>query len=690
MSAAPASRRIAEIDVLRAIAVLAVVAYHLDRRLMPGGFAGVDVFFVVSGYVVTRSLCGHVDESLRSFLSGFYARRVRRILPALLVCLAVTSWFEVLFVPTSWLSSSNFDTARYALFGASNVLLNAQREAYFSPRIEFNPYAHTWSLGVEEQFYVVLPLLLYVAIVSGGRRGVRGAWAAVLAVGVLSFVASAYLSFDDPAGAYYSIVSRFWELGAGALLAIRHHASGAAPSSRPGRDRLRLAMAVVLLALAICGSDERHFPVPYALLAVGGSLLFIDRIREGDRLVLRGRAVDALRYVGTISYSIYLWHWPVFALFRWTAGLSTPSTALAALAATAALSIASYHLVEQPFQSTALRVRRSVTIAAGACAIVVATVAFQRLHDMAGRFSLSVTRDASAWYPDLRRSNVHATGCHTVAHAERFGDGKVTVIESRDCAFANGARRLFASGDSHTTAYLPMFERIATLQPVDIRIYDKPGCPVFGLEQPAAARPGCAEFVDAVLRDAADRAKPGDVLFLSSLRLQRLGEPWSTGAPTAPRAGVVITEASRDAATDEAIVALRRLASSGLDIVVEAPKPIFRAPAFRCSDWFNRPNPGCAGGLEIDAAFLKAYREPAMIRLARLRAAVPAVRIWDPFDTLCPGTTCRAVVDGVPLFFDGDHVSGAANERLAPAFVRAVLRSPPLADAGSSSPQPDR
>ena len=149
------------VDGLRALAVLAVIAYHLHPSLLPGGFAGVDLFFVISGFVVTASLAGHRGESLVSFLGRFYARRLARIAPALLAMLMPTTVAYVFLVPRAWLSGITESVGKAAFWGFSNWTLGAQSETYFAPRAEFNPYLHTWSLGVEEQFYLIAPLLLF-------------------------------------------------------------------------------------------------------------------------------------------------------------------------------------------------------------------------------------------------------------------------------------------------------------------------------------------------------------------------------------------------------------------------------------------------------------------------------------------------------------------------------------------------
>ena len=163
------TRYVKHVDGLRAIAVLSVIVYHLNSAWLPGGFAGVDVFFVISGFVVTASLAPHAHERWGQYIVGFYHRRLTRIIPALLVTLSFTSIVYLLLVSRSWLSGQTQDVAALAFIGASNWALATQSDAYFAPRAEFNPFTHTWSLGVEEQFYLVAPWLIFLALRPGRR-----------------------------------------------------------------------------------------------------------------------------------------------------------------------------------------------------------------------------------------------------------------------------------------------------------------------------------------------------------------------------------------------------------------------------------------------------------------------------------------------------------------------------------------
>ncbi len=180
-----------DIDGLRAVAVLSVVLYHLHGVWLPGGYGGVDIFFVISGFVVASSLAASKVDSFAGFLGEFYARRLARILPALVAVLISTALMSTLFIPKAWLSEFADSTARYAFFGLSNLIMQNNADTYFAPRAEFNPFTHTWSLGVEEQYYLLAPLFVYFWL-RAYRRGQtqRAHWAiGILALFMVSSLA---------------------------------------------------------------------------------------------------------------------------------------------------------------------------------------------------------------------------------------------------------------------------------------------------------------------------------------------------------------------------------------------------------------------------------------------------------------------------------------------------------------------
>jgi peptidoglycan/LPS O-acetylase OafA/YrhL len=261
------------IDGLRALAVLSVLIYHLHGSWLPGGFVGVDVFFVISGFVVSASVASFKGQGIRQLLSFFYARRLRRIAPALIVCLLVTAILTTLLIPPSWLSAENQKTGLYAFFGLSNLVLAQSGRDYFAPTTDFNPYTHTWSLAVEEQFYLLFPFLL-LAWMRGGRGR---ALSIALVAGAL--LASLYWGWwqsqAHPIQAYFLTPSRFWELAAGALL---YQLNSQSPERTKCSKRASSVCGVfgavsLLVIIAACAlSVPARFPVPGVLPAVIGTL----------------------------------------------------------------------------------------------------------------------------------------------------------------------------------------------------------------------------------------------------------------------------------------------------------------------------------------------------------------------------------------------------------------------------------
>jgi peptidoglycan/LPS O-acetylase OafA/YrhL len=259
------------IDGLRAVAVVSVIAYHLNAALLPGGFIGVDIFFVISGFVVSASVGQLEGISMRQFLLFFYARRLFRIAPALIVCLVATAFAFALLVPVAWLSGTNQKTGLLAFFGLSNFVLANTDNDYFSPRVGFNPFTHTWSLAVEEQFYLVFPWLFI-----GWLRRRRYLSLAQLSLGcTASFVWAWHLGGINPDRAFYLITSRFWELGAGVLLfqvmALSGHPFGS-PLPRSPVATIGATVSAAVLSVGLIIVSPSSTPFPGGILPVLGTV----------------------------------------------------------------------------------------------------------------------------------------------------------------------------------------------------------------------------------------------------------------------------------------------------------------------------------------------------------------------------------------------------------------------------------
>ncbi|MDI3213825.1 acyltransferase [Arthrobacter sp. AL12] len=340
-----------DIQGLRALAVLAVIADHLFHW-PTGGFVGVDVFFVISGFLITGLLLREHEKTGTISFRSFYERRIKRIMPAALLVLVVTMAASYFLIGRGRIMDTLWDSV-WALFFAANWRFAAQGTDYFQEGLPPSPVQHFWSLAVEEQFYVVWPWLMLGILALGVRRfgwgpGQRRAAVAVAIaiITVLSFAWAMYETLENPTVAYFSTASRAWELGIGALIAVVQrglHFRHAAVRTSLGW----VGFLGILYSLFVVPASA-GFPAPWALLPVLATALVIVAGVGGDQARLWPLTNRGSAYVGEISYSLYLWHFPVLVLL--VAVLPTDNVLyyLAALILTAACASASYHWLEKP------------------------------------------------------------------------------------------------------------------------------------------------------------------------------------------------------------------------------------------------------------------------------------------------------------------------------------------------------
>ena len=657
---------IGAIDGLRAIAVVSVMVCHLERSWLPGGFTGVDVFFLVSGYVVTLSMADQRFASIRAMVAFFYARRLRRIAPALIVMLVVASVASVMFIPDAWLSEIIPSTGFSAFFGLSNITLASQTETYFAPRAEYNTFLHTWSLGVEEQFYLLFPALIALVTVERLRCWRGLALGALAILSLASLALCAWLTPREPVFSFFMLPARFWELGLGMILALT------LPRWRPALARLPASahdglglVGLAGLALSFALADAAAFPYPWALAPVLATALLVALVTAAQE----GRAARALSLapiasVGRISYSLYLWHWPVYVLARWTSGLESAAPRVAAIALTFGLAALSYRFVEQPFRRSARlkRLPRIAVVGLGLGALVAGAGVARAGFALSGVLSLSRTRDTQAWSPYSRPP---AIGTCRARVATRWEAGvKIVDLTPEGCGELATARLLVA-GDSHAGAYTRLLRSLAQAQRLKVSIYSSPGCGFMDLMTPVAeADAGCPQANDAMAGLLLARVRPGDVVFLPALRMHRYRSEEGGAIDESP------TQAP-PAAFAEAKAFVAALVAKRVRVILEAPKPVFKSPPFRCVDWFDRGNPICAAGFSEDRAEFE-RRRAQVLDAERALAAMPGVTIWDPAAVLCGPQRCEAMRAGVPLDFDTDHLSGFADDLLLPSFSAAL------------------
>ena len=360
----PAHRARRDVQGLRALAVLIVIADHLFGW-PSGGFVGVDVFFVISGYLITGLLLREHARTGSISFRRFYARRVKRILPNAVLVLWFTATASALLVGGSRLTAVLKDCV-YAAFFSANIRFTRTGTDYFSQGLAPSPVQHFWSLAVEEQFYFVWPWVMLGLLALGTKRlhwgerqHRRAVGVAMAIIVVLSFAWAMVQTARNPTAAYFSTAARAWELGLGALVAV---AGGAMASSSPARRTTLgwLGLAGILTSLFVIDSSTT-FPAPWAALPVVSATLVILAGHDAEQKALWPLTNRVSTYIGDVSYSLYLWHWPLVVLSLTVLSDAGPAYYAVVLALTGLLSLTTYHFVEDPIRRSGWLTSRGTT-----------------------------------------------------------------------------------------------------------------------------------------------------------------------------------------------------------------------------------------------------------------------------------------------------------------------------------------
>lgn len=659
---------IAGIDGLRAIAVLSVLAYHIHPATLPGGFLGVDLFFVISGFVVSLTTSTLDARNNLKFFLSFYRRRIIRILPASLAVLLVTTLLATLFIPiTSPLTATDM-TGVAAVVGTANLMLWWTAGDYFSAATELNPFTHMWSLGVEEQFYVVFPLFATGLLLSHRRQLWNAATIGLALLCFLSLAIAAHTTHHAPAFAFYMLPARLWELSVGVLLfrAIANRPANAAPAW----IALVSMIALGLLSFGLVAIGSTDFPFPGALAPVSSAALLIYVSTTTPKaFVARALAMPALRYVGRISFSLYLWHWPVIVLMRWTVGLDTAWLQIGAAVTSWLLADISYRYIEGPTRNSPILARSSDAniVFAGFGALFAAGVIVVGMIAARPYLSLSVTRDADVWMS----SKLAEDGtCVVTRDKDALPHGGTRYIFRRADCPASKMGRLYVIGDSHAWGYQRMLGRVASESGRVVTVMMAPGCTFLpGYRNPdPGVNARCTLFLKTAFAALPSNLGRGDILFLPGLRVPRYRE---FSDPT-----FAAKPADRDYSDTQLAAEAAKLSSlfnRQTRVIVEAPKPVYRYAPLRCSDVFNKRNRYCLVA-PVTRTEALARRASVVRTFQKLRAKEPRLEIWDPFPTLCRATVCTPIHNNKPLVSDGDHLSGYANDLLYSDFAVALNR----------------
>ena len=619
-----------DIDGLRALAVLPVLFFHAGLPGFSGGYVGVDVFFVISGYLITQIIMRELDEGSFSILR-FYERRVRRIFPALFAMLAVVMAAGIVILLPGDLKSLA-RSAIWTLLSASNFLFYSETD-YFDVAGIFKPLLHTWSLAVEEQFYLLLPATLMIVARWRPQMIKPILWA----MAIVSFVVAVAVKRGEPAFAFYLLPARDWELLAGSLLAL-----GAFPTLRATLWREAAALAgLVLIALPVFFYDEETpFPGFGALPPVLGAVLIL-QYASGTRL---GHllSINWLRGVGLISYSLYLWHWPiiVFATYLRQAPVAGWSAFLV-IALSFAAAFLSWRFVEQPFRRPKpghqLKLWRGVF---GSVAVLGAiAIAVLVSGGLPGRFSADIA--------EFDKSNHRSP---LKGRCDENGDAKTQPQDVCRLGDETVAPTIAIWADSHGFDLTYALAELGQREHFSVLPLTRGGCPP-SLDTTMPVRPRCPRRNRQVLSYLQAHSSIDTVVLAAYFELDRY---------------------SRDADFDSGfLAAVDALLAAGKRVIVVGPIPQqpFDVPRLLATaKVWHQPEP-----TGVPSSVFLARSEPMRDLVAKAQERGASVVF--PHEILCDANTCGMMRDGTMLYMDSNHPSIEAARMIAAKILPLLHRS---------------
>ena len=689
-----------DVEGLRAVAIVLVVLYHVHAGLAPGGYVGVDVFFVISGFLITGQLVRELRTTGRVSFLAFYARRVRRILPAAMVTVMVTAVASALLL-NPLAAKRALDDLPSAIYFGANIHFAAQGADYFNAGLSPSPIQHFWSLAVEEQFYIVWPLLLVVSSLvwlrvgrrsrrERVRRPVIGAVIVVLAIlTAISLMASIRQTATSPSWAYFSIVTRAWELAVGAVVALalplvaRIGRRLAIPLSWAGLSCIALAAALFSGTSAYPG-DSALLPVLGTAAVIGGGSVRASR-RFGAEALL---GTPPFQRVGAWSYSWYLWHWPALVLASAVLGHSLSEIeALAVAVVSLMIAVMSFVLLELPIRRVEIVVRRPA-LGLGAsgvlAAIAIAIVVLSRsvAGPLASRFAapsrLTVAHNLASLRADLiagartievpsnlrpALSAVASTLPRIVADGCELGPGRDQI---KPCVYGDRGSHttVVLFGDSHAAHWFDSLNWISDRRHWRLVVMTKEGCTPAEVTLRDGPNSLCARWREKAKARIA-RLHPTLVIVSWARWVEpfasqkadvptRYGGPWQDGLA--------------------AIFQFLRRSARQVMFISDTP-------------YLPQSAPDCVAGHLSDVRPCTTKRSdatvlPAIKAAELLIAKQEQVNSIDPTSWFCAPRVCPVIVGNIFVYHDKSHMTTEWSRFIAPVLANAILRTmPPAASA---------
>ncbi|MES0128576.1 acyltransferase family protein [Mesorhizobium sp. M0029] len=651
-----------EIQGLRAIAVCSVALFHVWPWLVPGGYVGVDVFFVISGFLITGVLLREVEDTGRIGLLGFYIRRARRLLPAAMLVLLLVGLATPLYLPSAlWRDGTN--ELVHSALQLENWRLAAKAIDYLAMTSAPSPVQHYWSLSIEEQFYVVWPGLI-IGVLWLSRKA-RRPWRPLLvtvlgAIFIASLATSVWLTLVDPARAYFVTHTRIWELALGALLCL---SSAEMWFSERTRRVLGLAGIASILAAAFLFSAKTPFPGYAALLPTVAAALVIvsgqSRLSFSAFALLKSRP---FQFLGDISYSLYLWHWPIIVFSTQQSGETMGFWGgVAILTASVGLAAVTKVQVEDRFRfraSLPSRPRLIECLTVFAPVPLVPLIAFCAVSIEIARQEALISNNPDD-YPGARSLFSNKPVPTVAAYAPSLPTIKQDKPQTDSCrpprensepvgcqvGDPNGRLKVFLVGDSHAEHWLPAFQVTASDRGWNAESFTKPGCPLFPamimVSDSDRPFPDCLTWGQHMLR-IFQQQRPDIIIFGQRDVLRAYPD-----------------DGSQLPVSDTLVQLWRNIEALGIKVVVIADTPA----------WGTNPERCMARDRRCSVPYKSERDRDPLVVAHRLYPHVPLV---DFSDIVCPGNICAAVIGNVYVWRDGDHLTATYSRSMADIFGKRI------------------
>lgn len=639
----------ADIEGLRAIAILLVVGAHAAVPGFSGGFIGVDVFFVLSGFLITGLLIQEITEQGSLQFIDFYIRRLRRLLPALLVMLVGSSVLAMLILaPMAQMKQS--EIAMSATAWSSNIRFAFDKLDYFAPGTEANIFLHTWSLGVEEQFYLVWPALIYAMTRNARAKAFDSlrVWMLIIAFG--SLVACVALTYRQPQWAFYLMPFRAWQFAVGALVWLGFRARSVGLAAICSNTGVRTALGALGLAMLLVAGyllDANHsYPGLYAAIpTVGAAFVIASGGFEQETLVQRALSLWPVQRVGRISYSWYLWHWPVLLLGQLLTGLNTLPYRLGYVFISLLLAMASYGFIEWPIRRQCWWLtHKRFAIYGSVVAMAMASTWFLYWCDHAFDSSQSA-QQKQLTLMRLDAPAIYGMGCDDWYHSDKvkpcvFGDAKAEHV-------------VVLLGDSIAGQWYPALSKLFDRKGWRLWVLTKSACPMveqsFFYSRIGRIYTECTTWRNAAIAEI-ERIKPDIVIMSSAASPSFSNEEWMRGSAR------VMRPLSKAAGQVYVLRATPALPFNGPDcLAAQVLRP----------QWLPSGH-GCRTTIENESS------DGIFVALQGAASHFKNVHVLDMNEDICPGGVCYAMRDDKVVFRDSMHLTATFAGSMAEAMGRQL------------------